>query len=54
MVPAGDPTESVVTRLAEFLEPGDIAIDGGNSYYKDSIRRRHARGVARGATATGA
>ena len=39
MVPAGDPTESVVTRLAEFLEPDDIVIDGGNSYYKDSIRR---------------
>src|SRR5688572_15450992 len=42
MVPAGDPTESVITRLAEFLEPGDVAIDGGNSYYKDSIRRGEA------------
>jgi 6-phosphogluconate dehydrogenase len=39
MVPAGNPTEGVVTLLAEALSAGDIIIDGGNSNYKDSIRR---------------
>lgn len=39
MVPAGDPTESVVTSLADCLEPGDVVVDGGNSNYKDTIRR---------------
>jgi 6-phosphogluconate dehydrogenase len=39
MVPAGAPTESTVTELAGLLEPGDTVIDGGNSYFKDDIRR---------------
>lgn len=39
MVPAGEITESVLTELKELLTPGDIVIDGGNSNYKDSIRR---------------
>jgi len=39
MVPAGDPTESVVFTLAGHMESGDIIIDGGNSNYKESIRR---------------
>ena len=39
MVPAGNPTESTITALSEILSPGDIIIDGGNSNYKDSIRR---------------
>jgi len=39
MVPAGNATESVITDLADRLESGDIVIDGGNSFYKDSIRR---------------
>ncbi|HEY2391116.1 MAG TPA: decarboxylating 6-phosphogluconate dehydrogenase [Candidatus Angelobacter sp.] len=39
MVPAGDPTEQTVNALAEKFEKGDIIIDGGNSYYKDDIRR---------------
>lgn len=39
MVPAGDPTESVITTLSGLLEPGDILIDGGNSNYKDTLRR---------------
>jgi 6-phosphogluconate dehydrogenase len=39
MVPAGDPTEQTVMGLAEHFEPGDMIIDGGNSYYKDDIRR---------------
>jgi 6-phosphogluconate dehydrogenase len=39
MVPAGDPTESTVTAIAERLARGDVVIDGGNSNYKDSMRR---------------
>ncbi len=39
MLPAGKITEETVERLAGILEPGDIIIDGGNSFYKDDIRR---------------
>ena len=39
MVPAGAPTESVVNELAGLLSAGDVVIDGGNTYYKDDIRR---------------
>jgi 6-phosphogluconate dehydrogenase len=39
MVPAGSPTEQTVMALAERMETGDIIIDGGNSYYKDDVRR---------------
>src|SRR3989339_891506 len=39
MVPAGKPTDAVVTALAERLSPGDLLIDGGNSNYKDTMRR---------------
>src|SRR5260370_7159466 len=39
MVPAGDPTESTVMKLAGLMEAGDTIIDGGNSYFKDDIRR---------------
>jgi 6-phosphogluconate dehydrogenase len=39
MVPAGDPTEQTVNALAQRFESGDIIIDGGNSYYKDDVRR---------------
>lgn len=39
MVPAGNPTESTITRLAELLSEGDIVVDGGNSNYKDTMRR---------------
>lgn len=39
MVPAGDATEQIVMELAQKMEPGDIIIDGGNSYYKDDVRR---------------
>ncbi len=42
MVPAGAPTEQTVMALAEKLEAGDTIIDGGNSYYKDDIRRAKA------------
>lgn len=37
MVPAGKPTDETLLKLAEVLAPGDIVIDGGNSYYQDSI-----------------
>ena len=39
MVPAGEITESTVHDLADRLESGDAIIDGGNSYYRDDIRR---------------
>ena len=39
MVPAGGPTESTAQTLAQRFKPGDILIDGGNSYFKDDIRR---------------
>ena len=39
MVPSGDPTESTVQALAPLLAAGDTIIDGGNSNYKDSMRR---------------
>jgi 6-phosphogluconate dehydrogenase len=39
MVPAGEITEKTVTELAGKLERGDAIIDGGNSYYRDDIRR---------------
>lgn len=39
MVPAGDVTEGIINRIAPFLQEGDILIDGGNSFYKDSMRR---------------
>jgi len=42
MVPAGEPTESVVNTLADLLSPGDTVIDGGNSNYKDTLRRVEA------------
>jgi 6-phosphogluconate dehydrogenase len=42
MVPAGVITDSVVAELADLLEPGDVIIDGGNSYYRDDIRHAAA------------
>ncbi len=39
MVPSGDPTEKVISELGLLLKAGDIIIDGGNSNYKDSMRR---------------
>jgi len=38
MVPAGTITTGVIESLAAVLQPGDIVIDGGNSYYRDDIR----------------
>ncbi len=39
MIPAGDPVEKTIQALLPKLEPGDILIDGGNSNYKDTVRR---------------
>jgi len=39
MLPAGDPVDDTIGTVKALLEPGDIVIDGGNSYYKDDIRR---------------
>ncbi len=49
MVPAGEPTESTVAALGRALAPGDVVVDGGNSYYRDTQRRAAAlreRGIA--------
>jgi len=39
MVPAGGPTEKTAQTLAQKMQAGDILIDGGNSYFKDDVRR---------------
>jgi 6-phosphogluconate dehydrogenase len=39
MIPAGAATEQVVTDLARRLTAGDVIVDGGNSFYKDDVRR---------------
>jgi len=39
MLPSGDPTEETVKALGAIFEKDDIIIDGGNSFYKDDIRR---------------
>ena len=42
MVKAGDPTDAVIDEIAPLLDEGDIVIDGGNAYYKDTQRRHKA------------
>ncbi|MBI4287213.1 MAG: decarboxylating 6-phosphogluconate dehydrogenase [Chloroflexi bacterium] len=42
MVPAGEPTENTVNAVAAAASPGDVIIEGGNSNYKDSMRRAAA------------
>jgi 6-phosphogluconate dehydrogenase len=42
MVPAGAPVESTIEELVPHLSRGDIVIDGGNSNFRDSMRRAHA------------
>ena len=39
MLPAGEITENTITQLSTLLDAGDIVIDGGNSFYKDDVRR---------------
>ena len=40
MVPAGDPTQETVDKLGDLLDEGDMIVDGGNSKWKDDIRRQ--------------
>ena len=42
MLPAGEITESTIRELSEFLDRGDVIIDGGNTFWKDDIRRAAA------------
>ena len=42
MVPSGDPTEETIMNLKDQLAPGDLIVDGGNSNYRDSMRRADA------------
>ncbi|HET7034865.1 MAG TPA: decarboxylating 6-phosphogluconate dehydrogenase [Thermomicrobiaceae bacterium] len=39
MIPAGEPTTHMIEALAPLLSPGDILIDGGNAFWKDSVTR---------------
>jgi 6-phosphogluconate dehydrogenase len=39
MLPAGAPTEDTIAALRSIAQPGDVVIDGGNSFFKDDIRR---------------
>jgi len=42
MIPAGAPVDEALQALGRVLSPGDVIIDGGNSYYRDSLRRAAA------------
>ncbi|KAA8831225.1 NADP-dependent phosphogluconate dehydrogenase [Bifidobacterium tissieri] len=42
MVKAGEPTDDMINQLADLMEPGDIIVDCGNAYYKDTMRREKA------------
>jgi 6-phosphogluconate dehydrogenase len=42
MLPAGPPTDEATERIGRLLAPGDVLIDGGNSFYKDDLRRAAA------------
>jgi 6-phosphogluconate dehydrogenase len=39
MVPAGDPVDAVIAEMKPYLQTGDVLIDGGNSNFRDSLRR---------------
>jgi 6-phosphogluconate dehydrogenase len=39
MVPAGAPTEEATLALRDLLAPGDVVVDGGNTFFKDDVRR---------------
>ena len=43
MVPAGEITEGAVMDLADHFSAGDVIVDGGNSYFKDDVRRAAPR-----------
>ena len=44
MVPSGEPTEAAIRGLAEHLDAGDVVIDGGNTFYRDDVRRAEELG----------
>jgi 6-phosphogluconate dehydrogenase len=46
MIKAGAPVDAMLEAMKPLLEPGDIVIDGGNSYYRDTIRREQAMQAA--------
>ncbi|MEK7228706.1 MAG: NAD(P)-binding domain-containing protein, partial [Candidatus Binatota bacterium] len=39
MVPSGDPVDQTIQSMIPHLKPDDVIVDGGNSYYKDTLRR---------------
>ncbi len=39
MLPAGEPTQAVINELSKYLQKGDIVVDGGNAYFKDTEKR---------------
>src|SRR6185295_8997327 len=39
MLPAGKITEATIDALAKLMEPGDVIIDGGNTFWQDDVRR---------------
>src|ERR1700733_3918049 len=45
MLPSGAPTEQTVAELGQHLSKGDVIIDGGNTFYKDDIRRAKELGA---------
>ena len=47
MIPAGPAVDQTLEALAPLLAPGDIVVDGGNSYYRDTIRRAEALAARR-------
>ncbi|MFC6716672.1 phosphogluconate dehydrogenase (NAD(+)-dependent, decarboxylating) [Natrialbaceae archaeon GCM10025810] len=46
MVPAGEPVDATLEELDPHLEAEDVVVDGGNSYFKDSVRRAEACSAA--------
>lgn len=41
MIKAGSPVDAIIDQLSPLLDKGDIIIDGGNAYFKDTVRREH-------------
>ena len=39
MITAGDPVDQTLQKIIPYLTPGDIVMDGGNSFFKDTMRR---------------
>ena len=46
MVPAGDPVDAALDELAPTLDGDDVVVDGGNSYFEDSVRRAESTDAA--------